>query len=331
MLPKIKLRSGLQIEDPLRLALDFIEQDGSYRTYDLASVAQDNLLTESDIRVANAMIARMSPRVMSGIFARAPVINAALARVPPAATLAGPEGSIPWRALELLMQAVDGIPEVRLARQTKVLHKKRPALIPVLDSVVEAYLRRVDSVRRTGDAARDAVALFRSYKRELDSNLTAIRELQAELLERGIQLTECRLLDLFLWAYSGTYTPMFLRGAEDRAVPQSLRLPRATNVSTAGSAPTREIEVEIYRDDDEGYLAWLSAHRSGFVLNVARRPRPTYAILHRATCRTINGTPPRGGPWTGPYIKICSDDDLQIAAWTGRVLGTAPKRCGVCH
>lgn len=170
----------------LETALEFVERDGSYQSYDLAPVKQDDVLTESDIRVANAMIARMSPRVIAEIYARAPVINSALEQIPPSASLAAAEGAIPWQALEELIRAMDGIPEVRLPRQTKVLHKKRPALIPILDSVLETYLRRVDALRRTGDPARDAVELIRSYKRELDAALPALRSLQEELRRRGI-------------------------------------------------------------------------------------------------------------------------------------------------
>jgi hypothetical protein len=324
----------VRIEKPLELALDFVGKDGSYQSYDLAAVEHDDVLTESDIRVANAMIARMSPRVMAGIHARAPVINAALEGVPPTASLAAAEDAIPWQALEGLMRAMQGIPEVRLARQTKVLHKKRPALIPILDSVVESYLRRVDSVRRSGDPANDAVELIRGYKRELDANLGAIQAIQRDLRRRDIDLTECRLLDLFLWAYSGVYTPLFLRGtgeaAGSRTVPEAAFHTTTTIASTTARESTRGIQVEIFRDDDEGYLTWLLEHPSGFVLNVARSPRPTYLILHRATCRTISGRPTRGGPWTRPYIKVCSDDQLHIAAWTGKSVGAAPTRCRVC-
>ena len=322
-IPAIVLRNGMRIDDALGMALEFVEHDGSYQSYDLARVEQDDVLTESDIRVANAMIARMSPRVIGDIYARAPLINGALAHVPPSASLAAADDAIPWRALEELLRAMDGIPEVRLARQTKVLHKKRPALIPILDSVLEAYLRQVDGLRRTGDAARDAVELIRSYKRELDANLAAIQTLRRELRRRGIDLTECRLLDLFLWAYSGTYTPLFRRAEGGAAA-------RATTSSLADARSAEVIEVQIFRDDEEGYLAWLAGHPAGFVLNVNRSPRPNYLILHRATCRTISGRPTRGGPWTGPYIKVCSDDELQIAAWTGKTVGAAPTRCGVC-
>jgi len=321
----LRLRNGVRIDDALKKALEFVERDGSYATYDLAAVAQDNELTESDIRVANAMIARMSTRVITEIHARAPAINAALADIPAAASLAVPDDAVPWGALENLMQVMDGIPDVRLARQTKVLHKKRPALIPILDSVVQTYLLRVDRIRRTGTSVGYAMELIGSYKRELDLHLPVLQSLRSELGRRGISLTECRLLDLFLWAYSGTYTPPFQKAE-----------PGASNESTAVAGMPSEthagprFDVSIFRDDEDGYLDWLAAHPAGFVLNAARSPGPSYLILHRAACRTISGRPTRGGPWTGPYIKICSADELHIAAWAGREVGGAPKRCGVC-
>ena len=333
LVPPLVLRNGAAIEDPLGTALEFIAQDSSYRNYDQAPVKEDALLTEADIRVANSMIARMSPEVIAGIFARSPAINAALAQIPTSASLAAPDDAVPWVALEELMRAMQGIPAVKLARSTKVLHKKRPALIPILDSVLETYLRRADGMRRTGDAARDAIDLIRSYKRELDATLPTLQALQAELRLKDIHLTECRLLDLFLWGYSGTYTPLYLRD-------ESVNEGGAPAPQAAGTSSAREpldvihdssLDVRVFRDDESGYFAWLSTHPSGFVLNAARNPAPSYLILHRATCRTISGRSTRGGPWTGSYIKICGDDELHIAAWTGLHVGAAPTRCGVCE
>ena len=211
-----------------------------------------------------------------------------------------------------------------------MLHKKRPALIPILDSVLEKYLRRVDGLRRTGSFAHDAVALMRSYKRELDLTLPTLRALQAELGKRGIDLSEVRLLDLFLWGYSGTYTPLYLR---DERTASARPSPVGISSSSRQPAPavTDDDPVELFRDDDGGYLQWLLEHPHGFVLNAARTPRPAYLILHRALCRTISGVPTRGGPWTGPYIKICGDDPLEIAAWAGATVGAAPRRCRICQ
>ncbi len=245
-LPPLVLRNGTRVENVLGTALEFLQQDSSYRSYDLAPVKQDDVLTEADIRVANAMIARMSQQVIASIHLRAPIINAALARVPPGATLAVATDAIPWQELEELMGAMQGIPEVKLARQTKVLHKKRPALIPILDSVVETYLRHVEGLRRTGDPARDAVSLIASYKRELDGNLPTLQHLRAELRKRGIDLTECRLLDLFIWAYSGTYTPLYKR--LESSTPPGTPTDRVSSESTiahsdGSSAPPLNVDV----------------------------------------------------------------------------------------
>jgi len=100
---------------------------------------------------------------------------------------------------------------VGLPRATKVLHEKRPALIPILDSVAERYLREVENLPRRRDFVAEGLELIRSYKRELHANAGPLRALRAELQARGFDLTECRLLDLFLWAYSGTYTPLWQR------------------------------------------------------------------------------------------------------------------------
>jgi hypothetical protein len=270
------------------------------------------------------MIARMSRRVIEGIYARSDRINTALALIPPTATLVAPEDDVPWSGLGALMGAVHGAPEVGLPRATKVLHKKRPALIPILDSVVEAYLRGVEGFERSGDFARDAVTLTRGYKRELEAGLPALRALQAALRSHGIDLTEVRLLDLFLWGYSGTYTPLYLREGEIPARSTSAT-PRTPLLSTDGH------DVALFRDDESGYLTWLAAHPHGFVLNTNRSPRPDYLVLHRASCRTISGRPPRGGPWTGQYIKLCADDSREIVAWAEATIGATPRECGACR
>jgi hypothetical protein len=93
----------------LETALEFLQQDTSYRGYDRAPVKQDDVLTETDISAANAMIAR--------IYERAPEINAALARIPPSTSLAEPPASVPWQAIEELMRAMQVVATARNQRQ----------------------------------------------------------------------------------------------------------------------------------------------------------------------------------------------------------------------
>jgi hypothetical protein len=86
------------------------------------------------------------------------------------------------------------------------------------------------------------------------------------------------------------------------------------------------MRVEEFRDRDADYLAWVAAHRSGYVINIGRSGRG-YARLHRATCGTITSRP----PFTGPYIKICSAVLAELDRWAVHSNGTVPERCGTCQ
>jgi hypothetical protein len=81
-----------------------------------------------------------------------------------------------------------------------------------------------------------------------------------------------------------------------------------------------------FMDDDDGYIAWLSEHPDGFVLNCEWPPRPSYLTLHRATCWTISRA--SGSNWTVNYQKVCADTFEEIDAWAGRI--GPPWRCGFC-
>ena len=58
--------------------------------------------------------------------------------------------------------------------------------------------------------------------------------------------------------------------------------------------------MEKFIDDDDGYKYWVRANRDGFVVNCERSLNPNNLVLHRASCRSITGTPTRGETWTGP-------------------------------
>lgn len=90
--------------------------------------------------------------------------------------------------------------------------------------------------------------------------------------------------------------------------------------------PARE-----FREDDIGYLAWLAAHPVGYVINIARNHSATTARVHHAGCRTINGKNPRGGVWTGPYVKVCAEHLAELEQWAIDRVGASIPLCGTCH
>jgi hypothetical protein len=207
--PPIRLSNGTVIEDPVTVALAFFGTGVGYRNYDAAPVVPDDTLTEADVRVANRSTARMSNAVVAGILSRREAIGAALRRIPADASLTDEEAAIPWDGLRSLVAAFDDVPAIGLARITKVMHRKRPALLPLLDSVVEAYLVGLEPVPRAWPRPERAVALTRIYRREMELNRRALACLRVELAARGFVLTECRLFDVFAWSSAAGWAPKY--------------------------------------------------------------------------------------------------------------------------
>jgi hypothetical protein len=90
------------------------------------------------------------------------------------------------------------------------------------------------------------------------------------------------------------------------------------------------VSVELFRDDDQGYAAWLTANAQGYVLNFERSLNPSTARVHSARCQTITGAPSRGNTWTGPYVKACSASLSELDAWALAHASSAITRCGTC-
>jgi hypothetical protein len=196
----IILRGGVDLENPLELALEFLAAYSSYEAYSSSRAAS---FDESDLRLANRGGARISAAEIAAILERRGEIERALRRIHPDASLADATSSIPWIPLTLLFNAFADIRGIGFSKMTKALHRKRPALIPMLDSVVQTYLTRDDpGMRSAGSFGERATALVRSYKRDLDRNRTVLHEIQQELASRSYRLTEVRILDLLIWSLS---------------------------------------------------------------------------------------------------------------------------------
>ena len=97
----------------------------------------------------------------------------------------------------VLFGAFAGIRGVGMSKMTKALYRKRPALIPILDSIVQRYLEEDDPGAQAPFGER-ALALVRGYRRDLDNNGAAVGAVRRELAGRGYGLTEVRILDLLI-------------------------------------------------------------------------------------------------------------------------------------
>jgi hypothetical protein len=190
------LRSGVRIEDPLTAVLGFLEEEWAYNVSDVSAPGS---FGEPDLRLANRGGARISAAEIAAILERRRRIERALWAIAADASLAAAAGSVPWLPLRRLFDAFADIRGVGFSKMTKALHRKRPALIPLLDSVVQRYLEE-DDPGPTAAFGERGLALVRGYKRDLDRNRAALRAVRRELVRRDYALSEVRILDLLIWA-----------------------------------------------------------------------------------------------------------------------------------
>lgn len=193
-IPPVVLRGGVVVDDPLSIVLGFLE---AWRL-DVGGGSPPLSFGEIDLRLANRDGARISASEIAAVLKRRRRIERALRAIALDASLVGSGDTTPWPALRELFDAFAGIRGVGLSKATKALHRKRPALIPMLDSVVQKYLADDDPGAHAPFGER-AVELVRGYKSDLDRNRTALSTLRREL-GRDHDLSEIRILDLLIWA-----------------------------------------------------------------------------------------------------------------------------------
>ncbi len=201
----IFLRGDVEVESPLDLALAFLERYSGFEASDSSDPAS---FDENDLRRANRGGARISAVEIAAILERRDVIKRALRTIEPDASLADRASSIPWIPLTQLFDAFADIRGVGFSKMTKALHPKRPALIPMLDSVVQQYLTSDEpGIRSSASFGEHATALVRAYKCDLDRNRSVLRETRRQLARREHELSEVRILDLVIWSMQAWTEP----------------------------------------------------------------------------------------------------------------------------
>jgi hypothetical protein len=111
-------------------------------------------------------------------------------------------------ALRNLLHAAVQASGVLIPVATKVLHRKRPSLIPMLDNVILThYLNdhgRQDLLPALQDkcrAADVAMTVLDFFLEHLKKELTPIEQLRQELAREGYVLTQVRIVEVLVWIY----------------------------------------------------------------------------------------------------------------------------------
>lgn len=101
----------------------------------------------------------------------------------------------PWSLVRAALVASDFTPHVKASKVTKILHRKRPALVPIFDSRVAGFY---------GVTPRVPSELWPLLKAELVAHGDWLRDLAMPYrTPDGRELTALRVLDIIVWEHSG--------------------------------------------------------------------------------------------------------------------------------
>jgi hypothetical protein len=87
----------------------------------------------------------------------------------------------------------------------------------------------------------------------------------------------------------------------------------------------------IFLDEDRAYLAWVTHHRPGFVLDARRKLSKKHVTMHRANCPEVRHASTRHTHWTtGQHLKACAMDAVELVAWVREQIDVEPNSCETC-
>ncbi|MCB2227400.1 MAG: hypothetical protein KQH53_12040 [Desulfarculaceae bacterium] len=196
----IELKSGLIISAPVTSLRQFVNE--WYEMYDGINVEDDNNLTVPDIALSIMLNSRISGITGGNIYYKKASIDKYLAMIPndvdlfslsPTETIPGEDG------IRDLVGCMCKISRVALSVTTKVIHKKRPLLIPIFDSFVEEqYCKRIKGSTRMpwGDYC---VNMMRLVIEDMQNNKNQLQELVEIMKEDGTPMSACRILNALTW------------------------------------------------------------------------------------------------------------------------------------
>jgi hypothetical protein len=91
--------------------------------------------------------------------------------------------------------------------------------------------------------------------------------------------------------------------------------------------------VEEFINQEEEYLDWLNMHPTGFVLNTFKYPKPSYLVLHRASCRSVGVKPKAyvdGGFTARQFKKVVALEEYELLQWIKTYSSNFSHVCSKC-
>lgn len=203
-LSSIALPSGLAVRSAEGRLLRFCREEYAY--YDAIECSSPNHITPVDVLatvsvnsfINNATAVRSIHRELASR------CDHLLSKIPVDASLGSSESVI--ADFERLLHAAVQAPNVLVPKATKVLHRKRRSLVPMLDNVVlEFYLdafgetQRKSQTQNKRSAATVATDVLRRFRDDLVAAERPVLQLQSKLKAAGYSLSAVRILEILVW------------------------------------------------------------------------------------------------------------------------------------
>ena len=168
--------------------------------YDSAFPDELNRITDTDRRLANRVAARMGATTWARLVGDQKSIEEI--EEWDLLQMSDPEWHDRQGDIKRVLAEMLNYPGIGVARLTKALHRKRPKLIPICDSILRQALG-IDASSK----ADQVIKCMDRLRAEGRSNLHNLNELKIVSKSKGTDLTELRILEILYWVPFGPFPP----------------------------------------------------------------------------------------------------------------------------
>lgn len=171
------------------------DETWAYRYFDAVSDQEPDTVSAVDVLAAGALSVGLSKADLTWFWTAGEQLGALLAELPNNVQLADADSRTVEKVQSLAALAT-GSESVSLSLVSKVLHRKRPALIPMLDKATQDHYRAQLPTR--GESAYPS--LVTALQADLRSNEEILERLGRELgTELKTTITPLRIVDIAIW------------------------------------------------------------------------------------------------------------------------------------
>jgi hypothetical protein len=197
LITELRIASGLEIRG-VHDKFDYLRKSG-YREYDSAPVEPDSELRASEASLCVWLNSRISGNDLAEIWKNRPQIEHALRDVPNDVDLLGLSDSRFADLADVILRVIrlTICHRVKLSKATKILHKKRPLLIPILDNIITDYYDDGPLAGRRFQKGGRYYEYLRCFRDDLESVGRELRGIDGN--SSNLELTHCRTLEFLMW------------------------------------------------------------------------------------------------------------------------------------